>query len=104
MRMLGHEALLNARQAYQCIALIAADFAGGDEARGRKALAMLALEAASELPVLNGVIWAQEQAAKGLDLPQRPMRVLCAIGVPQPHSDPANPHVAAPEQPAPSIA
>ena len=104
MRMLGHEALLNARQAYSCIALIAADFAGGDEARGRQALAMLAAEAAAELPVVDRVIWAQEQAAKGLDLPQRPMRVLCAIGVPQPNPDPANPHASTPEQPTQTIA
>lgn len=46
----------------------------------------------------------QAQPAEGVDLPKRPMRVVCAIGVAQPHPHAVNDHHATPTNPEPSIA
>ncbi len=106
MRMLAHEALCCADGVYGVIERLNALSLEGRQSEVIVGLAMLADVVAGNRPVLRGVIWAQEQAAQALNLPQRPMRVLCAIGVrpTQPHPDAANSHVSPPEQPTPSVA
>lgn len=61
----------------------------------------LAGEGISELA---GIIAAQGETAEVGHLPQRRLRVICAIGVTKPHPHPANAHAANSEQPAPTIA
>ena len=47
----------------------------------------------------------EPKAAEGVDLPQRPMRVICGIGIAEPDTHaPQNDHHATPTHPAPSIA
>lgn len=47
---------------------------------------------------------AQAEAAESFDLSKRPMRVVCAIGVAQPHPHACNDHHATPTHPEPSLA
>lgn len=77
---------------------------GGRHDEAGRALSTALRLAGEGISELAGILAAQGETAEVGHLPQRRLRVICAIGVPQPHSDPANPHVAAPEQPAPSIA
>lgn len=104
---LSADALERAGLVYGWIAKVNDWLASGsseDEVKARAIIGQLAQVTAGEVPVINGIIAAQRQAAEAFNLPQRSMRVLCAIGVPQPHPHPANAHAAPPEHPTPSVA
>ncbi|WP_271083483.1 hypothetical protein [Brevundimonas sp. NIBR11] len=103
MRRSEAAAIFNARAAFHCLVLIQEAFVDGNEVGAREALAHLAKIVAPSIPLLDELL-AQDQAAQALHLQKRPMRVICAIGMPQPHPDAANPHVSPPEQPNPSVA
>lgn len=94
-------AVMNARAAFACIGHIEEAFSNGNEAGAREALAHLAAVAVPAIPHLDAILAADLEAAEPGHLPQRPMRILCAIGVTQPHPHPANSHVATPTEPAP---
>lgn len=79
---------------------------GGRQEEAGRALTMALRLAGDGIPEIAGILAAQGETAQTLDLPQRRLRVICAIGVgqPQPHTHPANAHAAPSEQPSPTIA
>lgn len=70
MRLIAHDALTVSRRVFADLAKADALFRIGHDAQGRALVSELAAIAASELPVIDGVLKAQVQAAEGLDLTQ----------------------------------
>lgn len=70
MRLIAHDALTVARRVYGEIIRAAALSRGGNEPNVRAILAELDSIVSAELPVLNGVLAAQTQAAESLNLTQ----------------------------------
>lgn len=70
MRMISHDALTVARRILGGVQTADALARAGHEAQSRALLTRLASEAAAELPVIDGVLAAQKQAAEVCDLTQ----------------------------------
>lgn len=103
-RLLSHEALIAARDVYRRIIQ-----ASSIERRQSQVICLpaeVASFAAEQLPIVEGVIRAQEEAAQALDLAKRP-RLVCGAfaNVPAPHPDAANPQSPTSDhQPGPTVA
>lgn len=105
MRMLAHDALTVARRILRDVIAADALTRSGHEAKGRAMLARLASEASAELPVIDGVLAAQTQAAEACHLTQlTPFGRLPLRERPEPHLHPANDQGPASEQPASPVA
>jgi hypothetical protein len=100
------ETLCSVHDLLDLLELFRSHAAEGRQFEASRCLTTAVAAAPSFLPVLKGLIAAQRQAAKHLDLAQRPnVRVLASIGIAQPQPDPANSeHAPTPEQPSPSVA
>lgn len=108
MRPLAHDALTAARRIYAGIRAADALATLGDDAGSRQLLATLASQAASELPVLDGVLAAQAKAAEDMDRAQgaswSPWGRIPVRPKPEPHPDAANDeHPTTPEKPGDTV-
>lgn len=106
--MLSHDALISARRVYGLVAAAAGLERAGHHDEARATLLMADELVAAEIPVICGVISAEEKAAKDPELAKwspRPRLIAGAfMGVAAEHPHAANPHVATPEQPASPVA
>lgn len=92
--MLSHDALIVARRIFGGIQTADQLARTGHEAQSRALLTQLASEAAAELPVIDGVLAAQKQAAERLDGSEwTPFGALPLRERPEPHPAAANDHV-----------
>jgi hypothetical protein len=92
-------ALTNLRAVCGWIGHIERAFANGNEAGAREALSQLAAEVVPALPRIA----ADLETAKAFDRTQSTLAAIFA-GRAQPHPHASNDHLAAPSEPAPSIA
>ncbi|KQS55930.1 hypothetical protein ASG17_07720 [Brevundimonas sp. Leaf363] len=102
-RMLAQGALINAAVAYDVIVQIERLAAAGHQDEAWQAFGNLAHFARSELPVVKGVVAAQQQAAEALDLTQRTLAPFFPRKAEE-HPHAANDHPTNPVLPSPTVA
>lgn len=105
MRMISHDALTVSARVYRDLIKAGALFGIGHDAQGRALISELAATAASELPVIDGILAAQKKAAQALDTTQwSPWGQIPDGRKAAEHLNPANDHASAPEKPGETIA
>lgn len=106
MRLIAHDALTAARRILGGVQTADTLARAGHHEQSRALLSQLASEAMAELPVIDGVLAAQTEAAKGLDRAQwTPSGCIPLRERPEPHLTAANDeHGISPEQPASPVA